>query len=105
MSTETIAGHEIDVDGEGFMTDPSQWSEDLAAALAKEISIDSLSEDHWKAIRFVRSDYVAVGETPTVRRVSVETGLSTKELYQLFPKKPGKKMAFIAGVPKPTGCV
>jgi dissimilatory sulfite reductase related protein len=105
MATETIAGHEIDVDDEGFMTDSSQWTEDLAPELAKAIGIDTLTDDHWKAIRFVHSDFGDEGESPTVRRVSVQTGLTTKQLYQLFPKKPGKKMAFIAGVPKPTGCV
>lgn len=105
MATELIAGYEIDVDDEGFMTDPGAWNEDLAAALAKQIGIDSMTEEHWTAIRFVRSDYAEMGETPTIRRVTTQTGLSTKQLYQLFPKKPGKKMAFIAGVPKPTGCV
>ena len=46
-----------------------------------------------------------MGETATIRRVSTETGLTTKQLYQLFPKKPAKKMAYISGLPKPTGCV
>ncbi len=105
MATEVIAGHEISVDDEGFMTDPSEWSDELAEALAKEIHIDTLTEDHWKAIRFLRSDYAETGETATIRRVSTQTGLTTKQLYQLFPKKPAKKMAYISGLPKPTGCV
>jgi TusE/DsrC/DsvC family sulfur relay protein len=105
MATEVIAGQQISVDDEGFMTDPGEWSEDLAQALAKEISIDSLTEDHWKAIRFLRADYAEMGETATIRRVSTETGLTTKQLYELFPKKPAKKMAYISGLPKPTGCV
>jgi TusE/DsrC/DsvC family sulfur relay protein len=105
MPTEVIAGHEISVDDEGFMTEPGEWSEDLATALAKEIHIDSLTEDHWKAIRFLRADYAEIGETATLRRVSTQTGLTTKQLYELFPKKPAKKMAYISGLPKPTGCV
>ena len=60
---------------------------------------------HWKAIRFVRDDYKAQGETPTIRRIGVVGGIPTKELFQLFPKKPAKKLAYIAGVPKPHGCV
>ncbi|NIA24299.1 MAG: TusE/DsrC/DsvC family sulfur relay protein [Gammaproteobacteria bacterium] len=105
MATEVIAGHEISVDDEGFMTDPSEWSEELAQELAKEIHIDALTEDHWKAIRFLREDYAETGETATIRRVSMQTGLTTKQLYRLFPKKPAKKMAYISGLPKPTGCV
>ena len=38
-------------------------------------------------------------------RVSNVGGVSTKELFQLFPKKPAKTMSYIAGVPKPQGCV
>ncbi|GBD85093.1 sulfite reductase, dissimilatory-type subunit gamma [bacterium BMS3Abin02] len=105
MATEVIAGHEISVDDEGFMTDPSEWSEELAEALAKEIHIDELTEVHWKVIRFLRADHAEAGETATIRRVSMQTGLTTKQLYQLFPKKPAKKMAYISGLPKPTGCV
>jgi sulfur relay (sulfurtransferase) DsrC/TusE family protein len=32
-------------------------------------------------------------------------GVPVKEQFALFPKKPGKKMAYIAGLPKPHGCV
>ncbi len=105
MATELIAGREITVDEEGFFADPSQWSEDMAEELAKAIGIDELTEDHWKVIRFLRKDFEETGETATIRRVSTMTGISTKQLYQLFPKKPAKKMAYIAGLPKPTGCV
>jgi tRNA 2-thiouridine synthesizing protein E len=34
-----------------------------------------------------------------------EGGFSTKEMFTLFPKKPAKKLAYIAGLPKPVGCV
>jgi sulfur relay (sulfurtransferase) DsrC/TusE family protein len=37
--------------------------------------------------------------------VSVVGGIPTKELFTLFPTKPAKKMAYIAGLPKPHGCV
>ena len=41
----------------------------------------------------------------TIRRVSTAGGVDTKTLFTLFPKKPAKKMAYIAGLPKPAGCV
>ena len=62
MPTTTIDGHHIQVDSEGFMTDPMEWSEDLAKALAAQIGIE-LTDEHWKAIKFVRQDFADQGET------------------------------------------
>ena len=104
MSLATIAGREVHVDDEGFMTEYDEWSDELAKQLATNIGID-LTDDHWKAIRFLRADYAAQGETATLRRVSAVGGIPTKDLFTLFPKKPAKKMAYIAGLPKPAGCV
>ena len=105
MPTEVIGGVEVHVDDEGFMTDPGEWTEGLAPSLAKEIGIDSLTDAHWKVIRFLRDDFAKEGTTATLRRVSTLAGVPTKELYELFPKKPAKKMAYVAGLPKPKGCV
>lgn len=104
MPVTTINGREVHVDDEGFLTEYDEWDEDLAKALAAAIDID-LTDDHWKVIRFVRDDYKAQGETPTIRRVSTAGGVATKDLFALFPKKPAKKMSYVAGVPKPHGCV
>ncbi|HEY5890681.1 MAG TPA: TusE/DsrC/DsvC family sulfur relay protein [Acidimicrobiia bacterium] len=104
MTLATIAGHEVHVDDEGFMTEYEEWDDGLAKQLAANIGID-LTERHLDAIRFLREDYLAVGETPTLRRVTAVGGIPTKELFQLFPKKPAKKMAYVAGLPKPVGCV
>ncbi len=104
MPVTTVAGHDIHVDDEGFLTVYNEWTEELATLLAAQIGIN-LTEAHRKAIRFLRADFAAQGETPTLRRVSVIGGIPTKELFALFPKKPAKKMAYIAGLPKPHGCV
>ncbi|PKW26002.1 TusE/DsrC/DsvC family sulfur relay protein [Phycicoccus duodecadis] len=104
MTTTTIAGHPVDVNDEGFLTDPQQWSEDLAPELARLAGL-SLTEDHWRLIRFLREDHAARGETPTLRRVATATGTPVKELFALFPGKPAKKMAYVSGLPKPKGCV
>ena len=100
-----IAGKQIDFDSEGFMTDLNQWSEDVAAELAQVVGIDQLSDDHWNIIKFSREDYQIQGTSPTLRRIKTESGVPIKQIYKLFPKKPAKKVAFIAGLPKPTGCV
>ncbi len=104
MPVTSIAGREVHVDDDGFLTVYDEWDDDLAKQLGAQIGID-LTEAHWKAIRFLREDYQTQGETATLRRVSVVGGVSTKELFTLFPKKPAKKMAYIAGLPKPHGCV
>jgi dissimilatory sulfite reductase related protein len=74
-------------------------------AIAREHGIDELTERHWLVIRYLRERYAATGETPTVRAIGKESGVSVKELYELFPKAPGKLAALIAGVPKPRGCI
>jgi len=104
MPTTTINGREIAVDAEGFLTDPSQWDEDLALVLAQNIGVE-MTDAHWKVIRFLREDFAKQGETATTRRVQTVGGVPTKEQFALFPKKPAKKMAYIAGLPKPRGCV
>ena len=105
MPTVQIKDRQVDVNEEGFLTDASQWDEDLAVELARQIHIDELTDDHWHVIRFLRDDHASHGETATLRRVSTLAGVPTKQLYELFPKKPAKKMAYIAGLPKPKGCV
>jgi TusE/DsrC/DsvC family sulfur relay protein len=104
MPIATINGSTVHVDDEGFLTSYDEWNEDLAKTLAAQIGID-LTDAHWKAIHFLREDFQAQGETATIRRVSTVGGIPTKDLFTLFPKKPAKKMAYIAGLPKPHGCV
>jgi TusE/DsrC/DsvC family sulfur relay protein len=104
MPVTSLDGHQIHVNEEGFLTDPAEWSEDLARALAAQIGIE-LTDAHWKAIRFLREDFEREGETATIRRVSTTGGIPIKELFVLFPQKPAKKMSYIAGLPKPHGCV
>jgi TusE/DsrC/DsvC family sulfur relay protein len=105
MPTTTIADREVHVDDEGFLTEYDEWDEDLAKTLAAAIGIDELTDEHWKVINFLRSDYQDKGETATLRRVSTVGEVPTKDLFQLFPKKPARKMAYIAGLPKPAGCI
>ena len=90
---------------EGFMTDPNQWTKEIADTLAKQEGIETLTGDHWKIIDFCRSTGLASGKAPTLRQITTGTGISTKELFALFPKGPAKKVAKIAGLGKPEGCV
>jgi tRNA 2-thiouridine synthesizing protein E len=104
VAERTVAGQTIAVDAEGFMVDSRAWNEAIAAALAAEIGI-ALTPRHWQVIHFSRQEFEANGQPPTLRRITTAGGVPTKELYELFPKKPAKKVAFIAGLPKPSGCI
>jgi len=104
MTITTIGTSHVHVDAEGFLTDYDEWNEDLARLLAAQIGIE-LTGAHLEVLRFLREDYKEQGETATLRRVSVQAGVPVKDLFKLFPGKPAKKMAYIAGLPKPVGCV
>lgn len=105
MATKTLAGKTVEVDQEGFLLNPDDWSEAMAPELAKEVGIDQLTDMHWKAIHFMREDFKAKGQIPTIRRMKNAGGIPTKDLYALFPDGPAKKAAKIAGLGKPQGCV
>ena len=105
MTVTKLAGREVMLNEEGFLVDPEQWSEDMAVELARKEGIDPLTERHWQIVRFMRSEYLAKGSGPTVRVLGKTSGVSIKELYQLFPKGPAKIAAKIAGIPKPRGCI
>ncbi|HEY7255089.1 MAG TPA: TusE/DsrC/DsvC family sulfur relay protein [Solirubrobacterales bacterium] len=105
MSTMTYAGAPVDVDAEGFMTDPAQWNEQVAAEIAAEAGIGELTDRHWLVVNFMRNAYLESGSAPSIRTLGKASGVPIKKLYQLFPKGPAKLAAKIAGIPKPRGCI
>ncbi len=102
--SEVLAA-KVELDEEGFLKNPDDWSEELAAELAKEVGIDELTDLHWKVIHFMRSEFKDRGQAPTIRRIKNSGGVPIKEVYRLFPDGPAKKAARIAGLHKPQGCV
>jgi TusE/DsrC/DsvC family sulfur relay protein len=104
VPTNTIDDYTFDVNDEGFFTDRDQWSEELAERLAPMIDVE-LDEAHWAPLRFMREDSAETGVTPTLRRMQNVGGFEVRSLYELYPTKPIKKMAWLAGLPKPVGCV
>jgi TusE/DsrC/DsvC family sulfur relay protein len=105
MSTALIAKTSVDVDAEGFLTNPEQWNEQIAEQIACENGIAVLTPRHWLVVRFMRERFLATGTAPTIRSLGKESGVPVKELYQLFPKGPAKLAAKIGGIPKPRGCI
>ena len=105
MPTTLIADAPVDLDAEGFLTDPDQWNERVARAIAFENGIPELTDRHWLVVRFMRDRYLLTGNAPSIRSLGKESGVPVKELYELFPKGPAKLAAKIGGIPKPKGCI
>ena len=105
MATTVIAARELLVDAEGFLQKPEQWTEEIGVEIARQVGIDPLTDRHWQVIRFMRERFLATGQAPSIRTLGKESGVTTKDLYQLFPKGPAKLAARIGGIPKPHGCI
>jgi tRNA 2-thiouridine synthesizing protein E len=105
MPTVVYAGTEVAVTDEGFFVDPAKWTEQMAPEIARAEGIAELSSRHWQVVKFMRHEFEQTGAGPTVRLLGKASGVSVKELYELFPKGPAKLAAKIAGIPKPRGCI
>lgn len=91
-------------DDEGFLVNPNAWTPELGKAIAEAIGI-SLTDRHWIVINFARDQFETEGEPPTLRRITKQTDVNTKELYALFPGGAAKIAAKISGLGKPKGCI
>jgi TusE/DsrC/DsvC family sulfur relay protein len=105
METLVLAGQSVEVNEEGFLVNPGDWSKEIAVDIAKQEGIDELTDAHWKVIDFCRERATETGSAPTLRQITTGSDITTKELFALFPKGPAKKVAKISGLGKPEGCV
>jgi TusE/DsrC/DsvC family sulfur relay protein len=105
MATLEILGKTLELDKDGHLANPSDWSEAIAREIAIMEGIGELTDQHWAVIHFMRGVHRQEGAPPSIRRITKESGVDTKTLYQLFPNGPGKKAAKIAGLPKPNSCI
>lgn len=104
MSTHTYEHGTLHVNPEGFLTAPAEWTKELATEIAHEEGLAALNANHWRVIDFCRANATEAGRSPTLRQITAGTGITTKEMFA-FPKGPAKKVARIAGLGKPEGCV
>lgn len=105
MSTREVrvGDRVILTDSEGYLVDPSDWSEEFARALAEQEGL-ALTQQHWEVIRFLRARFAQQGTQATVRdmiahfrRVWGREQGSNRSLHQLFPRggpqKQGNRLA------------
>ena len=105
MPSVEYAGTAVEVNDEGFLLASDSWTREIAQAIADEVGIGPLTDKHWQVIEFCRKDAEEQGQPPGLRRISKLSGINMKELYQLFPRGPGKLAARVSGLPKPQGCI
>jgi len=104
MATKTYAGKTVEVTEEGYFKNPSDWTREMAAEIAREEGIEQLTDAHYAVLDYIRSKVMA-GEQLTIRAMNKSGVVDIKQFYELFPGAPLKKATKIAGVPKPTSCV
>lgn len=106
MSHLDVNGKQLELNEEGFLTDPQQWDRQVAEALARDQEcIENLTPEHWAIIEFIRNHFLQTSLAPMVRSICKTTGLPLRRIYELFPSGPAKGACKIAGLPKPDGCV
>ncbi|MBE9558699.1 MAG: TusE/DsrC/DsvC family sulfur relay protein [Proteobacteria bacterium] len=106
-----LNGVTVDADEEGYITDISGWSKELAVLIAADEKIE-MSDDHWEIVNFLRDYYEEYQIAPAIRVLTKAAKKSmgpekgnSQYLYELFPYGPAKQACKIAGLPKPTGCI
>jgi dissimilatory sulfite reductase related protein len=105
MGKIELGGQMLEIDEDGFLQEPDKWNQSVAKSLAEKEGISNLDETHWKVINYLRTYYLENGIAPMVRKLTKETGVDLKKIYELFPQGPANSACKWAGLPKPTGCV
>ncbi len=105
VGVKEILGKNLAIDADSNLVNLSDWNEEIAKELAKEEGINELTEKHFQVINYMRKVFSETGDAPSIRKLTKDSGVDTKEFYELFPKGPAKKAARIAGLPKPKGCI
>lgn len=105
MATFEFEGRTFDVDGDGFLSTPEVWNDEVATLFARYDGITEMSDKHWAIVRFIRQHFEKNGNAPMIRNICQETGVKLREIYELFPLGPARGACRVAGLPKPDGCV
>lgn len=99
----SIAGKEITVNEEGYLTDFNQWNEQIGESIATEANV-TLTPRHWEVIKYLQNEHKSQVAL-SIRRVGKSGVVDIKEFYALFPNAPLKTATKIAGIPKPASCI
>ena len=93
------------VDAEGYLIEPLEWTEEVAAELARQENIE-LNDDHWDVLRFMRDYYaehqIAVDVRHVMKHLATKHGAESRNMvFELFPYGYVKQACKIAGMKRP----
>jgi tRNA 2-thiouridine synthesizing protein E len=91
-------------DGDGYLRDMGQWSEEVAKAMAEADGVE-LDDAKWDQIMKARAIYEEDMVVPPIRKFARRIGADKKELFRMWNTGPMKPITKYGGLPKPTGCV
>ena len=108
---------QVEVDGKiiqlseaGWLEDLSEWSEGVAAAIARNEKVE-LTPEHWDVLNEARAYFEENGACAEPRKFAKimeekygKERSSSQYIYQLFPYGLIKSANKIAGLPRPKGC-
>jgi len=93
------------LDNDGFLSEISNWTREMAHELARRNDLGPLTEDHWKIIEYVRDYYLKHGEGPPILKIGKATGFTAGEICSMFPCGVARGAYRLAGLPRPSGCL
>lgn len=91
-------------DGDGYLQDMGEWSEDVARAMAEADSYE-LSDEKWNMILKAREYFDEFQSVPPIRKFAKYIDMDQKDLFSTWMTGPMKPITKYGGLPKPTGCV
>jgi tRNA 2-thiouridine synthesizing protein E len=98
---------DLETTDNGNLVNSEEWTENIAREIAAGDGIPELTKKHFDLLKFLRDEFINNnGNQPNERNMVKAMSalwsikISTKELYDLFPKQPSKQAAFIAGLPE-----
>ena len=111
MKALTVGERAIALDKDGYLLDLTDWSTEVASALAAAEAIE-LTAEHWEVLELLRGFYQEFQLSPATRPLIKYTALklgpdkgNSLHLNRLFNGTPAKLAAKLAGLPKPTNCL
>ena len=88
----------------GYLVDPSIWTEEVMMEMAKEDGYD-MTENKVNHILKAREYYEENSSVPPIRVFAKYIGEDKKDLFTLYMGGPMKFITKYGGLPQPTGCV
>jgi TusE/DsrC/DsvC family sulfur relay protein len=91
-------------DGDGYLTDMSQWTPEIGRAMAEADRVE-LDDTKWQHVLKARQYFEEQSVVPPIRKFSKYCGEDQKAMFKVWMTGPMKPITKYGGLPKPTGCV